>query len=53
MISAADLGLLQLTDDPDEAVSMVVARYAEREASQDQTDDGSTKYGPGGVLPGP
>src|SRR6478736_4379624 len=53
MITAADLGLLQLTDDPDEAVSMVVSQYAEREASQDQTEDGRTKYGPGGVLPGP
>jgi hypothetical protein len=48
MIAAAELDLLHVTDDPDEAVAIVLARYAER-----YSDDGSTKYGPGGVLPGP
>jgi uncharacterized protein (TIGR00730 family) len=32
MISDRDLALLQVTDDPDEAVAMVLARYAAREA---------------------
>jgi uncharacterized protein (TIGR00730 family) len=32
MIGADDLDLLQVTDDADEAVSMVLARYGEREA---------------------
>jgi uncharacterized protein (TIGR00730 family) len=34
MIADRDFALLQLTDDPDEAVEMVLARYAEREADQ-------------------
>jgi len=34
MISAHDLDLLEVTDDPDEAVSMVLARYDEREAAK-------------------
>ncbi len=34
MIAADDLDLLQVTDDAEEVVSMVVARYAEREAAK-------------------
>lgn len=34
MISAHDLELLEVTDDPDEAVSMVLGRYDEREAAK-------------------
>jgi uncharacterized protein (TIGR00730 family) len=43
MISGSDLGLLQVTDDPDDAVAMVLARYAERAAAKDYSVDGSTK----------
>jgi uncharacterized protein (TIGR00730 family) len=44
MISPSDLDLLHVTDDPDEAVAMVLARYAERAAvSVAYTEDGSTK----------
>lgn len=54
MISASDLDLLYVTDDPDEAVAFVLARYTERAAvSAAYTEDGKTKYGPGGVRPGP
>lgn len=52
MISATDLDLLHVTDDPDEAVAFVLARYAERTAAS-YSEDGRTKYGPGGVRPGP
>ena len=54
MIAASDLDLLHVTDDPDEAVAIVLARYAERPAAgASYTEDGRTKYGPGGVRPGP
>jgi uncharacterized protein (TIGR00730 family) len=44
MISLSDLELLQVTDDPDEAVAMVLARYAERSAvSAAYSEDGNTK----------
>jgi predicted Rossmann-fold nucleotide-binding protein len=34
MIGADDLDLLHVTDDADEVVSLVLARYAEREAAK-------------------
>jgi uncharacterized protein (TIGR00730 family) len=34
MISGSDLELLQVTDDPDDAVAMVLGRYAERAAAK-------------------
>jgi uncharacterized protein (TIGR00730 family) len=44
MISPGDLELLEVTDDPDEAVAMVLARYAERSAvSAAYSEDGNTK----------
>jgi uncharacterized protein (TIGR00730 family) len=52
MIAATDLDLLHVTDDADEAVAVVLARYAERMGSS-YSEAGRTKYGPGGVRPGP
>ncbi|HEX6762354.1 MAG TPA: TIGR00730 family Rossman fold protein [Gaiellaceae bacterium] len=53
MISAPDIELLHLTDDPDDAVRHVLSCYELRRAAASHTDDGITKYGPGGVRPGP
>ena len=65
MISPEDVELLHVTDDPAEAVRIVVASYDERNARRlagragegrravAARRAGSTKYGPGIERPGP